>query len=186
MMDMHARWIAGLTLLLAVGGPGGAGAADTMEVKTAAGQVLGTMLFCNDCKNPGGKGCFTGAEDGWLKGERCGQCLVDANHDTILRYPVDIHVVGKLVNGKGEPVKDRFVKLFLPNGWGVRTRTIEGGTFRLMLGATAERESKTPLIVDVGSRVDSVKDNDPYYAIFMMPIPHKPCAAKPAAEKPAK
>jgi len=180
---MQLRWILGLTLMLAAAPVHATNAADEVEVKTADGKVLGVLVFCNDCKSGNGKGCVTGAEEGWLHGKPCGKCLVESNHGTFLKYPVDIHVTGTVVDAAGKPAKDRFVKLFLPNGWGVRTRTFDEGKFRLMLGATAERESKQPLVVDVGTRVDAIKGNDQYYALFMMPKTYKPCGA--AAEKPA-
>jgi hypothetical protein len=180
---MQRRWIAGLILVLFAARAQAAGAPDEMQVKTADGRVLGVLLFCNDCKSAG-KGCLTGAEEGWLSGKPCGKCMVENNHDIILKYPVDIHITGKLVDASGKPVKERFVKLFLPNGWGVRTKTYDEGNFRLMLGATTERESKQPLLVDVGTRVDSIKGTDPYYAMFLMPETYKPCSA--SAEKPAK
>jgi hypothetical protein len=178
---MQMRWIAGLALLLVASGT--QAASDRFPVETADGRTFGVIMICNDCRSAGGKGCFTGAETGWYGGKPCGKCLVDANHDTLLRYPVDIHVTGRVVDAAGKAVKDRFVKLFLPNGWGVRTRTLEDGSFRLMLGATAERESKQPLVINVGTRADSVKGEDPYYALFFMPDPYKECSAE---EKPAR
>ena len=184
---MQLRWIVGLSLVLVASSGWAAGAPDQMEVKTADGKVFGTLLFCNDCKSASGKGCVTGAEEGWFNGAPCGKCMVEANHQTILRYPVDIHITGTIVDKSGKPVKDRFVKLFLPNGWGVRTRTYDEGKFRLMLGATSERESKQPLVVDVGTRVDTVKGSgDAYYAFFFMPQSYQPCApqsAKPVTKQ---
>lgn len=180
---MQWRWIAGLTVLLVAAHAWGAG--DTIPVKGADGGSYGVLVFCNDCRSEGMKGpCHTGADAGWYNGKPCGTCMVEANHDVILRYPVDIHITGKLVTASGKPIKERFIKLFLPNGWGVRTRTQEDGTFRMMLGATAERESKSPLVIDVGTRTDSEKKGtDPHYAMFFMPESYKPCAEnqKPAA-----
>lgn len=154
-----------------------AAAADEVEVKAADGRLFATIVFCNDCRNGKGRGpCDQGAEVGWYRGKPCGQCFLKANHNVLIRYPYDIHIVGRLVDAKGQPVKERFVKLFLPNGWGVRTRTLEDGTFRLMLGATADREEKTPLVVDVGARVDSIRDPDPHFALYMLPPSYVPCS----------
>jgi hypothetical protein len=184
---MRLMWIAGLALLLAAAAEAGS-QSDVMEVKSEDGRIFGVILLCNDCRTPDAKGpCHTGAEDGWLNGKPCGKCLLESNHEIVLKYPFDIHVVGKLVDAAGKPVKERFIKMFLPNGWGVRTRTMEDGSFRLMLGATADRESKQPLITDVGTRVDSEKGADPHYALFFMPQQYAPCAAagqpKPAEKR---
>jgi hypothetical protein len=177
--DMQLRWIAGLVLMLMASGA--QAASDRIEVKTADGREIGVIVLCNDCRSAGGKGCYAGTEQGWYDGKACGKCLVDANNAIILKYPVDVHITGKLVDPAKKPIKDRFVKLFLPNGWGVRTRTQADGSFRLLLGATSERESKQPLVVDIGTRTDTVKGEDPHFALFFMPDPYKPCAAQ---EKP--
>ncbi|MCK6556684.1 hypothetical protein L6Q96_19220 [Candidatus Binatia bacterium] len=192
---MQTRWIAiGFAALAGwlVPALGLAAATDQVEVKAADGRVFGTIVFCNDCARPTDKGpCDQGAENGWLQGKPCGQCFVKANPNVLIRYPFDIHVTGKLQDAKGQPVKERFVKLFLPNGWGVRTRTLDDGTFRMMLGATAEREGKTPLTVDIGAHTDSKRGEDPYFAMFMLPQSYNPCSPedaptgkKPAAAKP--
>jgi len=188
---MKTRWIAiGIAALAALLAPATSRAAqaDQLEVKAPDGRVFGTIIFCNDCANPKGKGpCDQGAENGWFQGKPCGQCFLKANPNVLIRYPFDIHVIGKIQDAKGQPVKERFVKLFLPNGWGVRTRTLDDGTFRLMLGATAEREGKTPLTIDIGARTDSKKGEDPYFAMFMLPQSYNPCAPGdvPASEKAA-
>lgn len=188
---MKTRWITvGLALLgaLLVTPTSPVQAADQVEVKAPDGRVFGTIIFCNDCARPADKGpCDQGAENGWYKGKPCGQCFLKANPNMLIRYPFDIHVVGKIQDSKGKPLKERFVKLFLPNGWGVRSRTLDDGTFRLMLGATADREGKTPLTVDVGTHTDSTRGEDPYFAMYMLPLSYNPCEPgdAPAAPKSA-
>jgi hypothetical protein len=159
---------------------------DQQVVKDPEGNTVGVLLLCNDCRSPG-KNCYTGAENGFLNGKPCGKCLIDSNYGITLRYGYDLHVIGTLTDPEGHPVKDRFVKLFLPNGWGVRSRTTDQGSFRLMLGATAGRKAKEPLVIDIGTRIDSNKGKDPLYALYLLPENYKPCAkeaGKPKAEKP--
>jgi len=182
---MTMRWSAiGLALAIAVMVPAPSRAqqgADQVDLKTPDGKTFGVVIFCNDCAKPKGKGpCDQGAENGWFQGKPCGQCLLKANPNVLVRYPYDLHVTGKLVDADGKPVKERFVKLFMPNGWGVRTRTLDDGTFRLMLGATADREGKTPITIDLGTRTDSKKGEDPYFAMFMLPQTYTACSAADA------
>jgi len=142
------------------------------------GETLAVIIGCNDCKSGQGEGCDDGTEAGWRDGKPCGKCLIESNYGTTVRYPYDLHVVGILTDAGGKPVKDRFVKLFLPNGWGVRTRTMENGSFRMTLGATVERKRKEPVIIDIGTHVDSTKgDDDAHFAMYMLPESHKPCPA---------
>lgn len=182
---MRRWWMVVIGTLMATAA-GAAQLADQQTVQDPEGNTLGVLLLCNDCQSGSGKGCYTGAESGFLNGKPCGKCLIESNYGTVIRYGYDLHVIGTLTDPEGHPVKERFVKLFLPNGWGVRSRTSEQGTFRLMLGATTERKSKDPLVIDVGTRIDSKKGDDPYYAMFLLPETHKPCAeggTKPPAEK---
>jgi hypothetical protein len=94
---------------------------------------------------------------------------------------------GELVDEKGEPVKQRFVKVFIANGWSIRTRTSDEGKYRLMLGAIGERKSSTPLAIDLGKRVDTTSDDSPYYAMYLLPPGYTPCPpagkAAPAGKK---
>jgi hypothetical protein len=158
-------------------------AADQIPFKGKGGENLGVVVLCNDCKSATGKDCQTGAEEGWLDGKACGKCLLESNWGTMPESPYDIHIVGILVDPEKKPIKDRFVKMFLPNGWGVRTRTDEEGKFRLTLGATKERKGE-PAVLDIGTRVDTVKGTDPQYAIFWLPDPYKPCTRDPQPAKP--
>lgn len=102
--------------------------------------------------------------------------MLDSNYGVMLRHPYDLHVTGKLVDDAGGAVPDRFVKLFLPNGWTVRSKTSDQGAFRLMLGATAERKSRQALVTDLGNLVDSRKGKDLQFAIYLLPPAYKPCA----------
>ncbi len=161
---------------------------DQVPIKDPDGDAtLAIITLCNDCKAGDGKGCYTGAEDGWLEGAPCGKCLIESNFRKLLRYPYDLQITGTLVDPQGQPVKDRFVQVFLPNGWTVKGRTSELGTFRLLLGATSDRKGKDPVKTDIGTRVDTKKGDDPYYALFLLPETYNPCpaeAAKPAEAKP--
>jgi len=172
-------WIAALSLMMM--GTTAVRAAelpDQMSIKDPdSNATLAVITLCNDCKSGAGKGCYTGAEVGWLNGTPCGKCLVDSNFPHLLRYPYDLQITGTLVSPNGQPVKDRFVQAFLPNGWTVRGRTSESGTFRLLLGATGDHKSKESVKTDIGTRVDTKKGTDPYYALFLLPESYQPCAA---------
>jgi hypothetical protein len=103
--------------------------------------------------------------------------MITENYGAAFSYPYDLHFIGKLVDAQGQPVKDRFVKVFMANGWNIRSRTAQDGAFRLMLGATAERKSTTPLVINLGTRTDSPKDNKDNYAMFLLPEGYKACPA---------
>ena len=158
---------------------------DVQPVKSPDGMTLGILLQCNSCASATGdsKKCHKGVEEGYLDAQPCGKCMITENYGAMLSYPYDLHFIGKLVDAQGQPVKDRFVKIFMANGWNIRSRTSQDGGFRLMLGATAERKSSTPLVVNLGTRVDSPKDNKDYYAMFLLPESYKACSA-PAKPQP--
>jgi hypothetical protein len=160
-----------------------AAAGDDVPVKDPNGKTLAVVVLCNDCEGGAAKkGCYDGAENGFRKGKACGPCLMKANPVRILEHPYDLHVTGILKDPKGEPIKDRFVKLFMPNGWGHRTKTLDKGQFHLMLGATSERKSSQPLTVDIGSHVDVQNgEKDQYFAMYMLPVDYKGCDAAAAA-----
>jgi len=162
-------------------------APDVQPIKGPDGAILAVLVQCNGCASPGGtaKKCYTGIEEGYLNGQPCGKCMITENFGARFAYPYDLHLTGKLVDPEGQPIKDRFVKVFMANGWSIRTRTGAEGTYRAMLGATAERKSSTPLVVDLGTRVDSPKDNKDYYAMFLLPDGYKECpaSAKPQPKK---
>jgi hypothetical protein len=61
----------------------------------------------------------------------------------------------------------------------VRTRTLDDGLFRLLLGATAERKGKG-LVIKLGDRVAPKDSKSGEYALFMLPPNYKPCGAAPA------
>ena len=175
---MKLWWVAALGIVMATATTRASTPPAVQPVKDADGNSFGVLVVCNDCQSAAAgskKGCDGGAEEGWLDGRPCGKCLLTANYAAQLQYPYDLHVTGKLTNDEGQPVKDRFVKLFMANGWTVRTKTSDQGMFRLTLGATQERKAKQPLVVDLGVRVDSVKGSDPHYAIFLLPESYKPC-----------
>ncbi len=164
-------------------------AADTgaeQIVKDQAGKTLAVVVLCSDCQSPPGesKACHTGTEDGWLNGKRCGKCLLSANPQARYEYGQDLHLTGRLIDAEGAPVKNRFVKLYMTNGWTVRTRTSDEGAFRLMLGATVERSHQAPVVTDLGAHVDVASGSGPDYAVFLLPDGYKPCLAGPK-ERPA-
>ncbi len=181
-------WLMGvLGMVMLVPTVQAADAPDLQSVTDPDGQTIGVVLQCSSCQSAAGasKSCHKGMEQGWLDGKPCGKCLIEANYGARFSYPHDLHFVGKLVDANGEPLKDRFVKLFMANGWNVRTKTSQEGTYRMVLGATAERKGTRPLVIELGTRVDSPKNNEAYYAFFMLPDAYKPCPAT-AAQPPAK
>jgi len=127
---------------------------------------------------------YGGSEESVIGADHCGKCLIDANWGTFLRYPYDLHIKGTLLDDGGKPVENMMVEFFLPNGWTIKTRTSKTGYFRILMGATEERLSKEPLVLDVGTRRMKKGSKMPYYAIYMMPDPFKPCAVE-AQKKPA-
>jgi hypothetical protein len=151
---------------------------DEQVVKDASGKMLAVVVVCSDCRDAkAAKNCHSGVEQGWLDGKACGRCLVDANANARFPYSQELHFAGKLIDDAGQPVQNRFVKLYMANGWSVRTATSDAGTFRLLLGPTEKRTSKSPLVTDLGVRVDLAKSTGPDYAILMLPESYKPCAA---------
>ncbi len=146
-----------------------------VPVKGPDGKQVAVIVTCNDCENPNKAGCFPGAENGYLDGKPCGQCYLIEGDRKVLAQPFDLHVTGKITDAEGKAVKDRFLKLFLPNGWGHRTRTGDDGTFHLLLGATAERTSKEPVTVNLGTLHDSIGTNDEFFALYMLPTNFAPC-----------
>jgi hypothetical protein len=150
-------------------------------VKDPKGKTLAVIVDCNSCQDPGkGKDCTGGRESGYEAGADCGLCLLDSNFGTRIGYAYDVHVVGKLRDEAGKPLANRFVQVALPNTWRIRTRTLEDGGYRLMLGATLPK-AKTDdiIIVDLGTRTmpsgPSGGDSQPY-AFFLLQDGYKPCA----------
>lgn len=147
-------------------------------IKDPDGKTIAVILDCNSCKEPQkGKTCDTGVESGYFNGAACGKCLMDSNYGTRIAYGYDLHLVGKIVDTEGQPLGDKFVRLFLPNTWTVRTRTSADGVFHLTLGATVERKGKA-VTVQLGDHTMRKDSTAPYYALYMLPETHKPCAPK--------
>ena len=147
-------------------------------VKDPDGKTLAILLDCNECKEPKDEAtCESGVEDGFRDGHRCGKCLLKANFGTRIAHAYDLSFVGYLKDKDGQPVKGRFVRILMPNTWTVRTRTTTDGMFRLMLGATLERQQKKPVTIDLGVRTVSPDQKSPY-SMYLLPEDHKSCEAK--------
>jgi len=155
---------------------------DAQRLKDPDGKTLALLLICNKCKAPAAESstkCPTGAPKGYFDGEPCGDCLMKSNFGKRIDYPYDIFITGKLNGPDGKPLDSQFVRLLLPNGWSVMSRTTNGGKFRLTLGATLERRSKTPLTKDLGTfTFEHTAGKDNAFAIFMLPEKFKPCVAE--------
>ncbi|HXQ20313.1 MAG TPA: hypothetical protein VN812_01480 [Candidatus Acidoferrales bacterium] len=154
---------------------------NAQTIKDDSGRLLATLALCSDCQSAGGKACHTGVEHGWLDGQACGKCLLDANYGWHYQSSRGLVFVGTLTDAAGQPVKDRYVKLFVANGWSVRGRTSDDGSFRLMLGSTEPGAAKKSVATDIGRRIDTPTNNDPKssYAMYLLPAPYKPCSAPP-------
>ena len=175
---MKLGWIAAISLVVTSSAGHAAQRPDELLITDPdGGTPLAVLVVCNDCQSGEGQSCYSGAEPGWLNGKPCGKCLIDSNFRPLLKYPYDLQITGTLMDPEGAAVKNRMVQVFLPVGWTVRARTSEQGTFRLLLGATADRKSKQPLVADLGTRIDTQTGKDPYYAMFLLPVAYKPCAA---------
>lgn len=175
---MQTWWM--IVLGLMVASTAQAATADHVPLKDANGKTLGVFVLCNECQTPGQPGdkkCYQGAVDGWLDGKQCGSCLVKSNWGVVVRYPRDLLITGKLLRDDGTPAKKHYVKLFTSNGWGARTQTNEDGSFKIRLGATAEREKGAPLTVDIGERIDRTHGGDDQFSFYLMPEVFAPCGA---------
>jgi hypothetical protein len=150
-------------------------AASQDAVKDPEGNTLAVVIDCNSCEDSKtAKGCETGVDKGFNDAKPCGKCLLDANFPTRIPYPYDLQFSGHLKDENGQALKGKFVRLYLPNTWTVRTRTLDDGTFRLLLGATAERKGKG-LHINLGDRVMRSDTKTSEYALFMLPENYKPC-----------
>lgn len=166
------RWMGVISVFLVLAGPA---AASRNVVKDAEGKTIAVIYDCSSCKAPGnGAQCTSGVESGYSDGKPCGKCLLDANFGFRIGYDQDLLISGYLKDGEGKPVTNRFVKLALPNTWNYRTRTLEDGQFRLMLGATLDRKGRDPLRVDLGEHIET-KSGTADYMLYMLPEDHKPC-----------
>jgi hypothetical protein len=164
-------------LLLLCSVPAAAPAAQDL-IKDSQGKTLAIILDCNSCKDGKGKSCRMGAESGFHDGQACGQCLLDANFGSRVGYPYDVHIIGKLQDPAGKPLAGKFVSVSLPNTWRIRTRTLEDGRFRVVLGATMPKENdKKAMTVDLGVRTLSDAKAE-QYSLFMLQDGYKPCGPK--------
>jgi hypothetical protein len=185
---MKLWWVLGLNIIIAATVATRVIAAEnTQLIKDPDGNSVGLLVICSSCESSGGSArrCQTGVQQGWLNGKQCGKCMLAANAGQTLHHAYDLHFTGTLVDNAGAPRKERFVRMFLANGWTVRTRTGNDGGFRLMLGATENRKSKNPVVVDLGTRVDA-KPGTEDYSFYVLPESYKPCppeAATPGAQK---
>lgn len=175
---MKALWMIALVVAAA---PARALAAPVeVPLKDDNGKVLAVAVVCNECRGAErqqSKKCCDGTKDGWLGDRRCGDCLLESNWGVLIRYPRDLSVVGRLVKEDGQAAAGHYVKMFLPNGWSVRTQTRDDGTFRMNLGATMEREKGAPLVLDIGERVDRPQNNNEQFFFYLMPDAYNPCAS---------
>jgi hypothetical protein len=168
-----------MTMTLLVGSPVfGVTITEQQRVKDPDGKTLFIIVTCNQCKDPKKGGtCLAGAMDGFLDGEACGQCLQKSNWGHRIGYPYDLHFTGSLKDASGKPLPDQFVKVHMPNGWGVTTRTIGDGSFRAVLGATMERQSRKAISKDLGTLTfKKGGDKENTFNLFMLPESFKPCA----------
>lgn len=157
--------------------------ATTDVVKDPEGKTLAVVVDCNSCQDPAkGADCASGAENGFNDGKPCGKCLLEANFPTRIPYAYDLQFMGYLKDETGQPLKGKFVRLYLPNTWTVRTRTNDDGLFRLLLGATVERKGKAQ-VIKLGDRVMARDSKAAEYALFMLPENYKPCGDAAKAEK---
>jgi hypothetical protein len=184
---MKVSWMVGLHIVAVAVAARVIAAENTQLIKDADGNTVGVLVICSSCQSSDGsaKDCQTGVQEGWLNGKPCGKCMLVGNAGQGLHHAYDLHFTGKLVDTTGAPRKDRFVSLFLPNGWTVRTRSGDDGGFRLMLGATESRKSRNPLLVDLGTRVDAQPGKEAY-SLYALPESYRPCAptaATPAQQK---
>lgn len=174
-----------LILVLLAGSAGRATASqDAIELKDETGKTQAVLVICNDCRDGGGAGktCSSGVEDGWLDGQPCGQCLIRKNAGSDLKYDHDLHISGKLQDETGKPIAQQFVKLFLSNGWTVRSATSEQGNFRMVLGSIQPGKGKPPVVKDLGVRVESRKQSAVgAFSMFLLQPSYQPCPPEAAA-----
>lgn len=187
---MKRWWLAAACILTGMAGTSRAAPRDSAEIKDDQGKGLAVVVVCNECASAtkAGKPCRDGVEQGWLDNAACGQCMLQQNAAASLNYSEDLLITGTLTNEQGQPVKQRFVKLFMANGWAVRTQTSEQGVFRLVLGAIEPRQPRRMLTTDLGTFVDTrTGPTQEHFAVFLLPPAYKPCppAAAPGRAKPS-
>lgn len=164
-----------MAVALLVVGLAPAAYADSALVKDPEGNTLAIVIDCNSCEDPAkGKNCEGGVDSGFFEGKPCGKCLLDANFPTRIPYAFDLQFVGYLKDESGQPLKNKFVRMYLPNTWTVRTRTTDDGLFRLLLGATVDRKGKG-LVVKIGDKTMPKASKLGEYALYMLPPNYKQC-----------
>ena len=163
--------LAGVVCLTAPAG------ASEVKVKDTSGKTIAVILDCNSCKDEKGSKCMTGVTEGFHAGARCGECLLESNYGTKLLYSSDIQIHGNLKQVDGKPMADDFIRLYLPNTWTVRTRSSKDGFFRLLLGATQERQGEK-IVVKLEDRTRTLTEakERPDYALYMLPDKYKACS----------
>lgn len=174
-------------------------------VKAPDGKQVAVLLDCSSCRDAKAKGkeCESGVDSGFHAGVGCGQCLLKANygHGIATQYP--LHFYGHLNGADGKPLEGKFVRLFMPNTWSIRTRTGKDGLFVMRMGATLppepsaaapakvkvkkEKKAKVPklggakprprIVMDLGTRVMTEANESGSYSLFLMPSSYKPCAS---------
>lgn len=167
-----------MVLLVGVLALAASASASEVKVQGQGGKTIAVILDCNSCKNEAkGSSCASGVTDGFHDGKRCGECLLESNYGAKLLYSSDIQIHGTLKSPDGKPLADEFVRLYLPNTWTVRTRSSKDGLFRLLLGATQERQGDR-ILVKLGERKRAHADGKevPDYALYMLPENYKPCS----------
>ena len=103
---------------------------------------------------------------------------MDANYGTHIPIAYDTRVTGRLKDENGEPVSKKYVRIFLPNSWAIRTRTGADGSFSLRLGATVPRKEKDAIALDLGDRTVRSDSKTTMYFLFMVPPKYVPCKKK--------
>jgi hypothetical protein len=153
---------------------------DTQRIKDPDGKTLAVVLKCNQCRTKAEKGpCLDGADDGYLDGDPCGECLINANFNARVLYPYDITITGTLLDGEGKPLENQFVRVKQPNGWSTTSRAQKDGKFRLLLGATQPRKGKTPVALDVGVLTyKKAEGKSGAFNLFLLPENFQPCTPK--------
>lgn len=183
---MKVWWLVALSVLTGTAAAHSAVPPNSVDIKDEEGRTVAVVVVCNECRSEttgAAKTCPGGVEQGWLNGAPCGKCMLEENAGEELRYAFDLHITGTLNDQQGQPVKQRFVKLFMANGWSVRTQTSDQGTFRVVLGAMERRTPRKALTADLGTRVDArPATGEEYFTLFMLPPGYKPCP--PAAARP--
>lgn len=168
------RFVALVSLALLASGPV---QAVERPLKDPEGNLLGLIVECSSCREGSGKTCDMGVMDGFHKGVRCGQCLLESNFGVTVASHYDIRLTGRLLDETGKPLSGKFVQLRMPNTWGVKARTTEQGEFMIRLGATRGRKSSTPAALDLGELTMKQGGKDSMYNMFLLPPDYKPCTA---------